>query len=127
MLAAEAAAAARDPAGVFAITRHPMMWGFALWAVAHLVLWWSWRTVIVALSILILALVGARLQDRKKELLMGTSWTGWERRTSYWPRWSGLVRVGPVLWLVGIAAWLGVTWLHIGAGGIPAGLWRGIG
>ena len=120
-------AAARDPAGVFAVTRHPMMWGFALWAVAHLVLWWSWRTVIVALAILILALVGARLQDRKKELLMGTSWTGWERRTTYWPRWSGLVRVGPVLWLVGIAAWLGVTWLHIGAGGIPAGLWRWIG
>ncbi|NCP24740.1 MAG: MFS transporter [Erythrobacter sp.] len=120
-------AAARDPAGVFAVTRHPMMWGFALWAVAHLVLWWSWRTVIVALAILILALVGARLQDRKKELLMGTSWTGWERRTSYWPRWSGLVRVGPVLWLLGIAAWLGVTWLHIGAGGIPAGLWRWIG
>ena len=120
-------AAARDPAGVFAGTRHPMMWGFALWAVAHLVLWWSWRTVIVALAILILALVGARLQDRKKELLMGTSWTGWERRTSYWPRWNGLVRVSPILWLVGIAAWLGVTWLHIGAGGIPAGLWRWIG
>ena len=24
------------PRGVFAITRHPMMWGFALWAIVHL-------------------------------------------------------------------------------------------
>ena len=24
-----------EPRGVFAITRHPMMWGFALWALVH--------------------------------------------------------------------------------------------
>ncbi|MCH2487774.1 MAG: NnrU family protein [Erythrobacter sp.] len=119
--------AAREPRGVFTVTRHPMMWGFALWAVAHLVLWWSWRTVIVALAILVLALVGARLQDRKKASQMGSAWTEWERRTSFWPRLSKLPRAGAVLWAIGIAAWLGVTWLHIGAGGIPAGIWRWIG
>lgn len=121
------AAAAREPSGVFAVTRHPMMWGFALWAIAHLVLWWSWRTVIVALAILVLALIGAHLQDRKKQALMGSAWAGWERRTRYWPKWSRLARINPVLWLVAIAGWLGVTWLHIGAGGIPAGIWRWIG
>src|SRR6185295_14736919 len=26
-----------DPNGVYAITRHPMMWGFALWALVHAV------------------------------------------------------------------------------------------
>ncbi len=120
-------AAARNPAGVFAVTRHPMMWGFALWAISHIVLWWSWRTVIVALAILSLARIGARLQDRKKEALMGADWAGWEQRTSYWPRWTRLAGVSPLLWLVGIAGWLGVTWVHIGAGGIPAGIWRWIG
>ena len=25
------------PVGVFAITRHPMMWGFAIWAIVHLI------------------------------------------------------------------------------------------
>lgn len=120
-------AAARMPSGVFAVTRHPMMWGFALWAAAHLALWWSWRTVIVALAILVLALLGARFQDRKKEALMGTAWARWERRTSYWPRWGRLFAVSPILWLFGLAAWLGITWLHIGAGGIPAGLWRWVG
>ena len=116
--------ALRDPTGVFAVTRHPMMWGFALWAMSHLVLWWSWRTNIVALAILVLALLGARMQDRKKEALMGEAWSGWEAKTTYWPRWAMLPRAGLVLWLVAIAAWLGITWWHIRAGGVPAGIWR---
>ena len=117
----------RDPTGVFAVTRHPMMWGFALWALAHIVLWWSWRTLIVAATILILALVGAHLQDRKKAALMGKAWTGWEAKTSYWPRWGKLLGAWPMLWLAAIAAWLLVTWLHIAAGGAPAGVWRWLG
>ncbi|GGE04699.1 NnrU protein [Tsuneonella deserti] len=117
----------RAPTGVFAITRHPMMWGFALWAIAHIVLWWSNRTLIVASAILVLALVGAHLQDRKKETLMGDSWSGWEARTSYWPRWSGLLTVSAVLWLVTLALWLLITWAHIRSAGVPAGIWRWLG
>lgn len=116
--------AARDPSGVFAVTRHPMMWGFALWALSHLILWWSWRTVIVALAILVLALVGAHLQDRKKQALMGEAWRGWEAKTTYWPRWSKLLSVGPLLWLGAIVLWLCISWLHIFIAGIPAGIWR---
>ena len=117
-------AAAKEPRGVFRITRHPMMWGFALWAISHLVLWWSWRTNIVALAILVLALVGAHLQDRKKEVLMGDAWAGWEARTSYWPRWSKLLSAGWILWLVAIVLWLAITYGHIHAAGAPAGVWR---
>ena len=119
--------AQREPAGVFVVTRHPMMWGFALWALSHILLWWSWRTLVVALAILVLALVGARLQDRKNQALMGAAWKEWEAKTSYWPRWSKLPGAGLVLWLVAVAAWLGITWWHIGAGGIPAGIWRWVG
>lgn len=115
---------ARAPTGVFAVTRHPMMWGFALWAVAHLSLTWSWRTTIVAVAILLLALLGAHLQDRKKAALMGEAWATWQANTSYWPRWSRLMRVPWTLWLGALAAWLLVTWLHIRAGGVPAGVWR---
>ncbi len=117
----------REPTGVFAVTRHPMMWGFALWALSHIVLWWSWRTMVVAVAILLLALVGANLQDRKKEALMGAAWTEWEAKTSYWPRWSKLFGVGVGLWLVATAAWLLATWLHIPVGGAPAGVWRWLG
>ena len=116
--------AMQEPHGVFRVTRHPMMWSFALWAIAHLILFWSMRTTIVALAILVLALVGAHMQDRKKERLMGSAWAEWEAKTSYWPKWTALFSAGPVLWLAGIAAWLLLTWLHMPAAGIPAGAWR---
>lgn len=115
------------PIGVFLVTRHPMMWGFALWALSHIVLWWSFRTLIVALAVLILALVGAHLQDRKKEALLGTAWQSWEAKTSYWPRWSNLPRSGRTLWLAAVAAWLLVTYAHIHGAGVPAGVWRWLG
>jgi uncharacterized membrane protein len=116
--------AAREPTGVFAVTRHPMRWGFALWALSHIALWWSTRTLIVAGAVLILALVGAHLQDRKKRALMGAAWTEWEAKTSYWPRWTKLLGAGMTLWLAAIAAWLLITWLHVPAGSAPAGVWR---
>ena len=116
--------AVQEPHGVFRVTRHPMMWSFALWAIAHLVLFWSVRTTIVSLAILVLALVGAHMQDRKKETLMGDAWGQWEANTSYWPKWLALLSVGPVLWIAGIAAWLLLTWLHMPTGAIPAGLWK---
>ncbi len=119
-----ARAAPQTPRGVYAVTRHPMMWGFALWALAHLILFWSMRTLIVAGAILFLALVGARMQDRKKERLLGESWTGWEARTSYWPRWNRIFAAGWRLWALALVLWLAVTWAHQPAGGIPAGLWR---
>lgn len=119
--------AQRAPRGVFAITRHPMMWGFALWALSHILLWWSWRTLIVAATVLLLALVGAHLQDRKKAALLGDGWRMWEAQTSYWPRWGRLIPAGAVLWLLALAFWLAVTWAHIPTAGIPAGLWRWLG
>ncbi|WP_271079156.1 NnrU family protein [Aurantiacibacter sp. MUD61] len=117
-------AARKEPAGALLVTRHPMMWGIALWAVSHIVMWWSWRTNVVALAILILALVGARLQDRKKEALMGEAWAEWESKTSYWPKWSALPKAGWKLWLLGTTAWLAATYAHIHIGNVPAGIWR---
>ncbi len=115
------------PHGVFKVTRHPMMWGFGLWALAHLTLLWSWRTTIVASAILILALIGAHLQDRKKERLTGQAWRRWEATTSYWPRWGKLLSVGWLWWAIGIALWLAASYGHILAAGVPAGIWRWLG
>ena len=110
--------------GVYAVTRHPMMWAFALWAVAHILVWPSPRTLATAGAMGFLALLGAHLQDGKKRALMGEPWSAWEARTSYWPRLSGFARIGPGLWLAAVAIWLGATWLHVWLGGIPAGAWR---
>ncbi len=120
---AEAAARA-GPGGVFVITRHPMMWGFALWAVSHLILWWSWRTVILSLAILILALVGAKLQDAKKRMLMGEAWVSWEAQTSFMPQLGRFGAAGWTGWAAAVIVWLVLSWVHLPLGGIPAGVFR---
>ena len=116
-----------EPRGVFTVTRHPMMWGIGLWAASHIILFWSTHTLITALAMGILALVGAKLQDAKKEQLMGAAWAQWESKTSYWPRWGKLLSVGAVPLLVGTALWLGGSWLHLWQAGIPAGVFRWLG
>ena len=118
-----AALASRTPGGAFRVTRHPMMWGFALWAVAHILAAPTPRTLILGSAILILALVGAHLQDAKKESLMGAGWRAWESRTSYWPRITQLGALG-WLWLAAFLLWLAVTWAHAPLGYVPAGIWK---
>ena len=119
--------AAKGVHGVFHVTRHPMMWSFALWALAHILVSPTPRSVILAKAIAILALLGAHLQDRKKSALMGSTWTDWEARTSYWPSLGGLAKAGAVPWLGGIALWLAATWGHLWLNYVPAGIWRWIG
>ncbi len=115
------------PRGVFLVTRHPMMWGIGLWALSHIILFWSARTLVTALAMGVLALVGAKLQDAKKELLMGEAWAQWESKTSYWPRWGKLLAIGPVPLVLGTVLWFGASWLHLWQAGIPAGVWKWIG
>ena len=123
---AEAQARA-EPRGVFRVTRHPMMWGIGLWAASHLVLFWSTRTMVTALAMGFLALVGARLQDAKKAAQMGAAWEEWSRKTSYWPRLGQFARVGAVPLVAGTVLWLGASWLHLWRAGIPAGVWKWLG
>ena len=52
--------------GVYAVTRHPMMWAFALWGICHIAVYPVAANIVVATAIIVLALVGAALQDRKK-------------------------------------------------------------
>lgn len=52
--------------GIFAITRHPMMWAFVLWAVAHLLANGDLASIILFGTILLVAGLGMPLQDRRK-------------------------------------------------------------
>ncbi|MBA4766710.1 MAG: MFS transporter [Porphyrobacter sp.] len=123
---AEAQARA-EPKGVFRVTRHPMMWGIGLWALSHMVLFWSTRTMVTAFAMGVLALVGSKLQDGKKAALMGEAWAEWSSRTSYWPRFGQLFSVGAVPLVVGTVLWLAASWIHLWHAGIPAGVWKWLG
>jgi uncharacterized membrane protein len=116
--------------GVYAITRHPMLWSFAIWGLAHILVYPIAKTFIVTTAIIILSLVGAALLDRKKERLQPQVWPAWERRTSYVP-FAALVagrarlgRFGLFATLGGLIFWLAATWAHIPVAGWPAGIWR---
>ena len=123
-------AAPAEAHGVYAVTRHPMMWAFALWGVCHIAVYPVAANIIVAVAIILLALVGAALQDRKKEILQPAIWSDWERKTSYWPFaaiLSGkarLARFGTHALAGGLVLWLAATWAHIPLAGWPAGIWR---
>jgi uncharacterized membrane protein len=121
------------PRGVFAITRHPMMWGFALWGLVHIAVLPTPSNIVLSGAIMVLALVGAALQDRKKAALDPAFWSEWTRRTSYWPFAAiaaGRARLGGFRGheiAGGVVIWLAATWAHLPLAAMPAGIWRWIG
>lgn len=114
------------PSGVFKVTRHPMMWGFTLWALGHLIAAPTLRVAILMGSIILLALVGAHLQDRRKLAGNTREFGPWQRRTSFWPRLGHLGALG-LAWPLALLLWFLATWIHYEFFGIPAGLWMWIG
>ena len=118
------ALAAQTPSGVFKATRHPMMWGFALWGVGHILVAPRIDNFIFSGSIVFLALVGSKAQEIKKRNMMGGQWAKWLRRTHFFVRPAALLRVGIGPWGAGILIWTIATWAHPfwGVGG--AGIFR---
>ncbi|CAE6753193.1 NnrU family protein [Paraburkholderia aspalathi] len=116
--------------GVYAVTRHPMMWSFVLWGLCHIAVFPVAKSNIVATAIVVLALVGAALQDRKKEQLQPDLWPEWESKTSYLPFAAiaaGRARLGGFglhALLGGFVMWLVATWAHMPLTGWAAGIWR---
>lgn len=111
-----------EPRGVYAITRHPMMWGFALWAVVHAIVNPTMASLILSAAIAFLALVGATLQDTKKKQLLGDVWREWTSKTSFIPYGRGLKSADGFALLVGTLLWLAASWAHGALGYRPAGV-----
>lgn len=116
--------AKQKPNGVFQVSRHPMMWSFALWSAAHVLVSPVPHVIVLCAAIAFLALAGAALQDGKKRDQLGSAWITWEDHTTYWLRLGRLHRVGAMAWSAGLALWLAACWAHVWWAGIPAGPWR---
>jgi len=113
----------RKPAGVFAITRHPMMWSFALWAVVHLFAIATMKALVFDAAIFFLAVVGSIGQDAKKRKLMGERFHEWLGQTAFIPFTKGVAWPGTTAFVGGTLLFLIATWLHP----LPVGIWRWIG
>lgn len=118
------AMAAQKPFGVFKVTRHPMMWGFALWGVAHILVAPRPDNFIFSGGIIFLALAGAKAQERKKARLVGVEWDSWLRQTSFGLQLGQIGRAGFGPWLAGLVLWLGASWAHEALDGVEAGIFR---
>lgn len=107
--------------GIFAITRHPGMWGFGLWAIAHLISQPSWRGFWFFGIFAATALGGAYLQEGRKRKELGESWARFEAQTSFLPFAAvlggratlSLSRIGWWRIGVGVVIWALFLYLHV--------------
>jgi uncharacterized membrane protein len=76
----------KEPAkGIQRITRHPFLWGVALWSFIHLVLNGDLASVIFFGSFLIVAVGGPFSIDRKRKKAFGDAWNRFAGLTSNVP------------------------------------------
>lgn len=73
------------PKGIFRITRHPFMWGVALWAITHLLANGDAASIILFGSLGLLAIVGTMHADLRKRRLLGGAWETYARQSSHLP------------------------------------------
>ena len=111
------------PTGVFGITRHPMMWGFASWAITHLIVVGTAKAMVFDGAILILAIFGSIGQDAKKRKLMGERFHEWTAQTAFIPFSRGFANPGMVALVGGTLLFFLATWAHP----VPAGFFRWVG
>lgn len=119
-----------DRPGIVALTRHPVLWGFGLWAASHLLVNGDVAVGSLFLLMLAFALAGMPLADRRARARLGEP--QWRRLNQRFPAtpFAAILSGGTAMeglswrWLAaGIAAWLLLLLLHapvIGVSPLPA-------
>ena len=107
---------AAEPGAVTTITRHPVLWGFALWAGSHLVPNGDVRSLLLFGSFLAFALLGIWMTERRARRRRGEQWNAITLSTSVIPFAALLTRrarlrvdgplVTGVLGSAALTAWL---------------------
>jgi uncharacterized membrane protein len=91
--------------GMTRITRHPFLWGTALWALVHFVINGDAASSVLFGSLLLLALGGTASIDAKRRRTYGERWEQFARETSNVPFAAiaaGRNRLGPALREIGV-------------------------
>ncbi len=106
--------------GMLRITRHPFLWGVAIWAAGHLLVNGDRASLMLFGSILVLALFGTASIDAKRKRALGASWDSFATQTSNVP-FGAIVsgrqqlRLGEIGWwriALGAGVWAILTLAH---------------
>ncbi len=118
-----------DPAasgGIVAITRHPLMWSFVLWSVAHLLNNGDMKSVIFFGGFGLLAFVGTIMIDKKRAKALGADWLPFRDNTSNIPFLALLqgrakLSIKQLWWrvLAGVILFMAFFHLHTMVIGVP--------
>jgi uncharacterized membrane protein len=108
--------------GITRITRHPFLWGVALWAFVHFIINGDVAAALVFGSLLLLAVAGTSSIDAKRRHAYGERWEHFSRETSNVPFAAILQRrnhlvpalreIGFVRPLVAVAVFVALLLLH---------------
>ncbi len=71
--------------GIIAVTRHPFLWGFAIWSAFHLAANGNEASVILFGSLFLLSLFGTVSIDAKRRRKLGVDWDAFAAHTSNIP------------------------------------------
>lgn len=113
----------REVRGAQRITRHPMLWSFAVWAAVHLLAKGSLEGVLFFGAFLVTALLGMPSIDAKLRARDPEGFAALAARSSVIPFAAGAVRWREIparVWVAGLLAWALLLWLHPQLFGWPA-------
>ncbi len=118
--------------GMLRITRHPFLWGVALWAAGHLFLNGDTPSVILFGTMLVLAIFGTLSIDAKRRKALGETYAAFTAKTSNIP-FGAIVtgkqplKLGEIGWwriVLALVLWATIAWFHgamFGVAAIPHG------
>lgn len=114
--------------GMLRITRHPFLWGVAVWALGHLLVNGDRASLVLFGSMLVLALFGTSSIDAKRKRALGATWDGFASQTSNVPFGAILagkqsLKLGEIGWwriLLALAIWAALAWGHPHMFGVAA-------
>jgi uncharacterized membrane protein len=106
--------------GMLRITRHPFLWGVAIWAGGHLLVKGDVASIVLFGSLLALALFGTASIDAKRRRVLGAKWDAFAAQTSNLPflaiaRGAQRLNLGEIGWwriVLAVAVWALLAWAH---------------
>jgi len=109
-----------EPRGILRVTRHPIQWGIALWALLHLIARGDRASLVFFGGFALLAILGTLLIDARKNRTLGANWQRFASVTSNVP-FAAIVqgrnqfRFEEIGWnkvLIGLAVYFVILFLH---------------